>query len=90
VRPDERMVGAIDDDQLRPGDAVVQHPRVVDRFPRSSEPATTSVGQASSVRRSLLSNAIVSLHEAHQPAALIRHEPDEPVRTVPAELPCGL
>jgi AAA ATPase domain len=35
VGPDERVVGAVDDDQLRPRDTVVQHPPVVDRYPRS-------------------------------------------------------
>jgi hypothetical protein len=62
MRPDERVVSAIDDDELRTRDAVAQHSRVVDRYPRSSEAATTSVGHAISARRRLLSNAIVSLH----------------------------
>ena len=60
--PDERVIGAIDDDELGTGDAAVEHLRVMHRHPlivRSGdhERRTSDLG-----RRFLLSNTIISLH----------------------------
>jgi hypothetical protein len=91
VGPDERVVGAIDDDELRTGDAVVEHLRVVDRYRLivgggDDERRTCELGQAApAVERHRLPP-----RGHHQLAILVRHEPGEPVGTFLAELLCGL
>ena len=62
THPDERVVGVIDDHQLRTPDPVVEHLCVVERTASSFAAATTSVGHVISARRRLLSKAIAALH----------------------------
>ena len=87
VRPDERVVSAIDDDELRTRDAVVEHLRVVDRYRLvvrggDDERRTSDLGQAApAVERHRLPP-----RRHHQLAVLVRHEASEPVGTFLAEL----
>src|SRR5262249_57670437 len=91
ARPDERVVGTIDNDELRTSDAVVKHLRVMERYGLitrggHNERRTFDLGQAAPA---------VERHRRHpyghhQRAILARDEANEPVGTLLAELPHAL
>ena len=87
VRPDQRVVSAIDHDELRTRDAVVEHLGVVDGYRLivrggNHECRTSDLGQAAPA---------VECHRLlprsqHQCAILVRHEASQPVGAVLIEL----
>jgi hypothetical protein len=64
ARPDERMVSSIKNDELRTGDPVVEHLRVVERDAAivGGGDYDMSVGHFMSARLRLLSNATAAFH----------------------------
>lgn len=87
MRPDEHVVSAIDKDEPRTRDAVVEHLRVVDRYPLivrggDDERRSFDLGQAAPAveRHRLLPRG------HHQLAVLVGHDANEPVGTFLAQL----
>ncbi len=87
ARPDERVVSAIDNDELRAMDAVVEHLRVVDRYPLIVR-ASNHKRRTSDLRQALPAIKRHSLlpRSQHQRAVLVRHEASEPVGAFLIEL----
>jgi hypothetical protein len=83
VRPDERVASAIDNDELRTSDAVVEHLRVMDGYRLivrggDDERRTSDLGQAAPI----VERHCLPPGRQHQLAVLVRHDASEPVGPV--------